>query len=69
VSVHCYAPHPDPRRRGQRCNTEIGDVPSGYVFIATAAKRPAAHNGRIRLQCSRRDCRTWNIFDRSHDVP
>jgi hypothetical protein len=61
--VTCHAQHPDPKRRGQLCGLQLGDVPRGATFAGLSARRPNETDGRIRLQCTRRDCRTWNIFD------
>jgi hypothetical protein len=61
--VTCHAQHPDPKRRGQSCGSQLGDVPKSATFAGTSARRPNEPDGRIRLQCPRRDCRTWNIFD------
>jgi hypothetical protein len=61
--VTCHAQHPDPKRRGQRCGAALGDVPQLAVFVGLSARRPTEPDGRIRLQCPKRDCRTWNIFD------
>jgi crossover junction endodeoxyribonuclease RuvC len=61
--VTCHAQHPDPKRRGQRCGAALGDVPQQAVFVGLSARRPTEPDGRIRLQCPKRDCRTWNIFD------
>jgi len=63
VRVCCHAQHPDPKRRGQVCGKPLGDVPASATFAGLSARRPSEPDGRIRLQCPRRDCRTWNIFD------
>lgn len=63
VRVTCHAPHPDRKRRGEHCGAVLGDVPGPVRFVGTSARRSHAVDGRIRLQCGRRDCRTWNIFE------
>lgn len=62
VRVQCQASHPDPKRHG-RCGAVLGDIPAPAQFVGTSARRPTTPDGRIRLQCSRRDCRTWNVFE------
>lgn len=62
VIVTCHALNSDPSRRGL-CGTELGHVPGPIRFVGTATKRSDVLDGRIRLQCSRRDCRTWNVFE------
>jgi hypothetical protein len=66
VRVQCQADHPDPRKRGRKCLAVLGDIPSTFRFVATSATRPPV-NGKIQIQCTRRNCRTWNIFDGPHE--
>lgn len=62
VEVTCHALSPDAKRRGI-CGQVLGHVPAPIRFVGTATKRSSVIDGRIRLQCARRDCRTWNVFE------
>jgi hypothetical protein len=64
--VHCQAQHPDPRKRGRRCGAVLGDIPAGWRFVGLSPTRPP-QNGKTQLQCGRRDCRTWNLFEKPHE--
>lgn len=63
VRLVCRAPSTDPRRHNKPCGAILGDVPGPVRFVGTSPRRSHAVDGRIRLQCGRRDCRTWNIFE------
>lgn len=65
VRVTCHAQHPDPQKHGQRCGAELPaiDHAERYRFVGLSARKPAPVNGRVRRQCQRRTCRTWNIFE------
>lgn len=67
VRVQCQADNPDPKLHGTRCGSILADIPATYRFVGLAARRSSATDGRIRVQCKRRDCRTWNIFDGPHE--
>jgi hypothetical protein len=62
--VYCRANHPE-QNKGS-CSTLLGLVPQGWAFVATSAAPPAdnGHDDRIWLKCSKRSCKTWNIFAR-----
>lgn len=63
VRVQCQADNPNPRLQGSKCGKVLGDIPSHYRLVGLAARRPTRPDGRIRIQCARGDCLTWNIFD------
>jgi hypothetical protein len=66
--VYCRANHPEQNKGAQtlHCATLLGLVPQGWTFVGTSAAPPSdnAHDTRIWLKCSKRNCKTWNIFAR-----
>lgn len=66
VRVQCQAQHPDPRRRGERCGSVLGDIPVEYRFVGLAARRTDQPNGKLQIRCERSDCRTINLFEAPH---
>jgi hypothetical protein len=45
------------------CNTVLGDIRGPVRFVQLAARAPEEPDGRIWLKCTRRDCKTWNVFE------
>lgn len=67
--VWCRAPHPDRYKSGSfECANLLGDIPAGYRFVKVEAERPPVNgDGRVWVQCSRKTCRAWNVFERADD--
>jgi hypothetical protein len=65
VRVYCRAASPDRARRhdsARACSQPLGDIPAGSVFVGTAQRMPDQPDGRVWMRCSRKECRTWNVF-------
>jgi hypothetical protein len=46
----------------------LGDIPTGFHFVTTVPERPPVNgDGRMWIQCSRKTCRQWNVFERVAD--
>lgn len=69
--VCCHARHALAHKRGdlaEACGELLGIVPPGWHFLETRRAGPSRHravlddDGRLWLKCSRRTCKTWNLF-------
>jgi hypothetical protein len=65
IRVRCHASAPGNGRTPHACNTLLADLPRPVRFVKIAVRAPEPPDGRIWLKCSRRDCRTWNVFEES----
>ena len=66
MRVRCHASAPDSARASAidgKCNNVLGDVIGPLTYVGLSARRPDTPDGRVWLQCPRKDCRTWNVFE------
>jgi hypothetical protein len=60
VRLHCHATAPG--AVGARCGGILGDLPGPLRFVGLSARAPTEQDGMVWVRCTRKDCRTWNVF-------
>lgn len=62
TQLRCHAPHPDPKRSTEVCDSVLCHAPGAYAFAGLVARMPDEPDGYAYQRCTRKSCAAVNRF-------